>query len=318
MKPFGQERVFSSTAQMPKILRGGVVAIGNFDGVHLGHRAVLDSALAIARNNNIPAIVLTFEPHPVTWFRPQTPVFRLTPANQKIEILLDMGFDAVIAQQFDAAFASVTAGIFIRQILNTDLGAEHVVTGFNFHFGKDREGTPEFLEQAAKEVGFKVTQVQRITTEDGAKISSSRIRQFLEQGNVRSANALLGRNWQVAGTVVKGAQLGRTLGYPTANLKLPEEARLRLGIYAVWLIRADGSRHEAVASFGRRPTFDNGAPLLETFVFDFSDDLYGEENAIEFVDWIRSEEKFADVADLILQMDKDSLNAKKILSVDED
>jgi riboflavin kinase/FMN adenylyltransferase len=306
--------LFHSTGNLPPQLRGGVVVIGNFDGVHLGHRAVLGAALEISRRENIPALVLTFEPHPVTWFRPETPVFRLTPIEQKATLLRNLGFDAVVAQKFDAGFSGQSAGDFVETHLIANLGASHVVTGFNFHFGKNREGTPDFLDKCGAELGFSITRIDRVTADDGNRISSSRIRQCLEEGNVAEANALLGRTWQVSGTVVKGAQLGRTLGYPTANLKLPDETRLRHGIYAVRLIRADGIKHDAVASFGRRPTFDNGAPLLETFVFDFSDDLYGETITIEFAGWIRPEQKFDDVEALVRQMDKDSITARTLLA----
>ena len=269
-----------------------LVVIGNFDGVHLGHQAVLGDALDIARMENIPAVVLTFEPHPRTFFRPEAPVFRLTPPTLKSELLLSLGFDAVVSESFDADLAGLEAEKFVEVHLVKNLGATHVVTGFNFHFGKNRKGTPQLLEDMGRQNSFDVMSVERYVDAGGERVSSSRIRAALEDGDVVRANILLGRNWRVRGIVQKGAQLGRTLGYPTANIKLHPATTLRHGIYAVRLIRADGSVHDGVASFGRRPTFDNGAPLLETFVFDFSDDLYDEFISVELIGWIRAEEKF--------------------------
>jgi riboflavin kinase/FMN adenylyltransferase len=225
-----------------------------------------------------------------------------------------MGFDAVVIEAFNADLSGLEAEAFIAQHLVQNLGATHVVTGFNFHFGKDRKGTPQMLEAEGKRFGFNVTSVERQVDTAGERVSSSRIRVALEDGDVKRANQLLGRNWRVRGYVQKGAQLGRTLGYPTANIKLHPATTLRHGIYAVRFIRADGSVHKGVASFGKRPTFDNGAPLLETFIFDFSGDLYNEFISVELVDWIRAEEKFDDLNALIKQMDKDSAKAKDILS----
>ncbi|MCB1385131.1 MAG: bifunctional riboflavin kinase/FAD synthetase [Nitratireductor sp.] len=307
---------FGSTAALPAALRGGVVAVGNFDGVHLAHRAVLAAASDLAREAAIPALALTFEPHPRTFFRPQEPVFRLTGPRRKAELLLAAGMDGVVSEVFDAGLAGMTAEDFIRVHLVAHCGARHVVTGYDFHFGRNRSGSPELLRQAGGAAGFDVTLVEQFTDPDepGRIVSSSRIREALAGGDVAEANRLLARPFDVAGTVVAGARLGRTLGYPTANLRLPDEARLRHGIYAVRMRRADGSLHDGVASFGRRPTFDNGAPLLETFVFDFAGDLYGEAITIIFHGWIRPEEKFDSVEALVGQMDRDSAEARRILA----
>ncbi len=307
-------RVYFATADIPSSLKGGVVVIGNFDGVHLGHRAVLGDALSLAKATSTPAIVLTFEPHPRTFFRPETPVFRITPPHLKSDVLLAMGFDAVVIETFDSQLSNLEAETFIEQHLVNDLAASHVVTGFNFHFGKNRKGNPQMLEAEGKRLGFNVTSVERQVDTAGERVSSSRIRNALEDGNIKRANQLLGRNWRVRGQVQKGAQLGRTLGYPTANIKLHPATTLRHGIYAVRFIRADGSFHDGVASFGKRPTFDNGAPLLEIFIFDFTGDLYDEFISVELIDWIRAEEKFDSLEALISQMDKDSARAKAILA----
>ena len=306
----------ASSDSLPAGLKGGVVAIGNFDGVHLGHRAVLRQTLDIARANAVPALALTFEPHPRTFFRPQQPVFRLTDARRKAELLLDAGMDGVISEAFDRDLAELTPDDFVERQLLHGLGASHVIAGHDFHFGRNRAGTPELLKQQGDRHGFAVTLVDPFSdpVQPGEIVSSSRIRQALGEGDIATANRLLDRPYDVSGTVVEGAKLGRTLGYPTANLKLPEETGLRHGIYAVRLRRADGSLHDGVASFGRRPTFDNGAPLLETFVFDFSDDLYGEEIGILFHGWIRPEEKFDSAEALIVQMDRDSEAARAILA----
>ncbi len=308
------ERVYQSTSDLPERLQGGVIVIGNFDGVHSGHQAVLGDALAIAKKSGKPAIVLTFEPHPRTFFRPETPVFRITPPHLKSDLLLALGFDAVVSETFNADLASEEAETFIERHLVGDLKASHVVTGFNFHFGKNRRGDPQMLLEAGKKQGFAVTSVERYVDSGGERISSSRIRNALEDGDIARANRLLGRPWRVRGYVQKGAQLGRTLGYPTANIKLHPATTLRHGIYAVRFHRADGSVHDGVASFGRRPTFDNGAPLLETFVFDFSGNLYDEFIAVDLIGWIRPELKFDSAEALVAQMDKDSLEARNILA----
>ena len=307
---------YDSTAGLPASLKGGVVAIGNFDGVHLGHRAVLKQTLDIAHANSVPALALTFEPHPKTFFRPQKPVFRLTTAGEKAQLLLDAGMDGVVSLAFNADFAELTPQAFIETHLLQGLEASHVVAGHDFHFGKNRAGTPDLLERQGEEHGFGVTLIEPFEdpVQPGEVVSSSRIRKALDEGDIATANRLLDRPFDVSGIVVAGAKLGRTLGYPTANLKLPEQTQLRHGIYAVRLRRADGSLHDGVASYGRRPTFDYGAPLLETFVFDFSDDLYGEEITILFHGWIRPEAKFESAEALVEQMDKDSAAARAILA----
>ncbi|MGI9402032.1 MAG: bifunctional riboflavin kinase/FAD synthetase [Rhizobiaceae bacterium] len=298
---------------LPEHLKGGVVAIGNFDGVHLGHRAVLDRALAIAGREQAPSVVLTFEPHPRTLFRPDKPVFRLTPAPLKANIMRDLGFDAVVEQTFDHEFSQMFAADFVEKLLGESLGARHVVTGHDFHFGRGRQGTPKFLADHATSGGMEVTLVEPFLDDDGEIISSTRIRDALARGDIELANRLSGRSWFVRGSVVAGKQLGRTLGYPTANMLLPAEARLYQGIYAVRVRLANGGVHDGVASFGRRPTFDNGEILLETYLFDFSDDIYGMEIEVEFHKFLRSEEKFDSAEDLVAQMDRDCVDAKTVL-----
>lgn len=299
---------------LPDNLKGGVIAIGNFDGVHRGHQSVLNRALELAEARGVPALVLTFEPHPRTVFNPQKPVFRLTPAPMRARLLQAMGFQSVIEYPFDRDFAGRSAQDFIDSILIDWLGASEVVTGFDFHFGKGREGGPAFLMQAGKTRGFGVTLVDAFRDEGADVVSSSRIRGLLGQGAVVEAAGLLGYRFTVEAEVIKGKQLGRTLGYPTANMALAPEAELKPGIYAVRLRRADGSLRDGVASFGYRPTVtDNGAALLETFVFDFSGDLYGEICSVSFFGHLRDELKFDGLEALVVQMKRDEEEARALL-----
>ncbi|TPJ52262.1 MULTISPECIES: bifunctional riboflavin kinase/FAD synthetase [unclassified Mesorhizobium] len=305
----------SATAPLPADLRGGVVAIGNFDGVHRGHQAVLERALAEARRRGVPALVLTFEPHPRKIFRPEIPLFVLTPPPMKARLLSLLGFAALVEQPFTRDFASLSAEAFVTDVLERTLGITHAVTGFDFHFGKDRQGGPAYLMAAGERHGFGVTLVDAFRDESAEVVSSSRIRALLCEGAVAEAAGLLGYRFTVESEVVDGQKLGRTLGFPTANMRLPAEATLREGIYAVRFRRADGRLHDGVASFGRRPTVDDdGAPLLETFVFDFSGDLYGEICQVSFFGYLRSEVKFDGLDALVAQMKRDEAEARALLA----
>ncbi|NDW04008.1 bifunctional riboflavin kinase/FAD synthetase [Jiella pacifica] len=300
--------------QLPAELRGGVVAIGNFDGVHRGHQAVLGTARDIARAERRPLICLTFEPHPRTVFDPAHPVPRLTPAPIRARLLGALGFDAVVEQEFDKDFAGMEPEDFVRTVIVERLGAAHVVAGFDFHYGRKRGGTPQTLVSSGERSGFGVTLVPALQDAAGETISSSRIRALLEAGEAARAAEMLGYRWTIGGQVQDGQRLGRTLGYPTANILLMPETILKFGIYAVRLRRADGTLIDGVASFGRRPTFDNGAALFETFLFDFSGDLYGEAIVVSIFGFLRGEEKFDGAEALIAQMDRDSENARAMLS----
>ncbi|AVH40787.1 bifunctional riboflavin kinase/FAD synthetase [Agrobacterium tumefaciens] len=300
---------------LPEALRGGVIAIGNFDGVHRGHRAVLDRALELADARGVPALVLTFEPHPRSVFRPDTPVFRLTPAPLKARILEAIGFRSVIEYPFDREFSQRSAEEFVQSILVDWLHASAVVTGFDFHFGKGREGGPAFLMEAGKRHGFDVTLVDAFRDEGADVVSSSRIRSLLCEGDVAGSAGLLGYRFTVESEVIGGQKLGRTLGYPTANMALAPETELKAGIYAVRFRRPDGSIRDGVASFGYRPTVtENGAALLETFVFDFSGDLYGEVCSVSFFGHLRDELKFDGLDPLVAQIRRDEEEARAMLS----
>jgi riboflavin kinase/FMN adenylyltransferase len=301
--------------RLPATLRGGVAAIGNFDGVHRGHQAVLERALGEARASGSPAIALTFEPHPRSVIRPDIPLFRLTPAPMKAWILGALGFDAVVEVPFNRDFASLSAEEFVGRILDEGLGVSHVVTGVDFHFGKNRQGGPAFLMEAGRSHGFGVTLVDAFRDEGAHVVSSSRIRNLLAEGDVSGAAALLGYRYTVEAPVSKGRQLGRTLGYPTANMALPHDTGLAHGIYAVKFRRADGALHDGVASFGRRPTVEaEGTALLETFLFDFTGDLYGETCRVNFFAWLRGEEKFEGLDPLVAQMRRDEEEARAVLA----
>ena len=302
-------------AALPENYKNSVVAIGNFDGVHRGHQAVLEKALDIARSTGRPAIVYTFEPHPKSFFKPDTPVDRLTPAAEKARILELMRFDGVVEQHFDAKFAHLTAEEFVKHILCENFHASAVVTGSDFHFGSKRLGTPDYLADCGKKLGFAVVKVPPFCDENGQVISSSRIRALLADGKVEEAAGLLGYHYTVCSKVIHGAKLGRTLGFPTANMALPEETGLAFGIYAIRFRRSDGTLYDGVASFGKRPTVEgDGVPLLESFLFSFDGNLYDETASVSFYSYLRGEKKFDGLQPLIAQMNKDKEEAEAALS----
>jgi riboflavin kinase/FMN adenylyltransferase len=298
---------------VPATLTGGVVAVGSFDGMHAGHRVLLDRTRAEAERLGGPAVVLTFEPHPRTVLRPDTPVFRLTPLAAKARLLAALGIDGLVVAAFDRAFAAHTAQQFVEETLIGQLRLKGAVVGYNFHFGKGRAGSPAMLAEAGERAGFAVTVVEEVSEEGGETVSSTAIRGDLAAGEIGVANRRLGYRWFVIGKVIPGDRRGRELGFPTANLRLEADCRLRHGIYAVRLERADGTLLDGVASYGRRPTFDDGPPLLEVHAFDFAGDLYGETVTVSFVAWIRPEVKFASVPELVAAIGEDCAAAKALL-----
>jgi riboflavin kinase / FMN adenylyltransferase len=292
-------------------LHGAVIAMGNFDGVHRGHRAVIAAAEARARSLGKPAAVLTFEPHPRVFFHPGEPLFRLTDETAKLRLLASTGLDGAIVLTFDAALASLTADEFVERILVGHFGISGAVIGFNFHFGKNRTGSPDFLAAQGRKFGFSVDVVAPFEL-DGRPISSGPIRAALADGRLDDAASWLGFPWFVSGEVIHGDKRGRELGFPTANLSLDAACGLRHGVYAVRVAHG-GRRYGGVANFGRRPMFDTGAVLLEVFLFDFSGDLYGSEIDVAFIEWIREERMFDGTAALIDQMKEDSRLAREAL-----
>ncbi|HUG61686.1 MAG TPA: bifunctional riboflavin kinase/FAD synthetase [Methylomirabilota bacterium] len=290
---------------------GGVVAIGNFDGVHRGHQAVLMAASAAAAHMGVPCLVLTFEPHPRA-FLSGRPLFRLTSAPLKAALAAALGFDGTLVLDFDRTLAEESAEDFVRKMLVEKLDIRAAVTGYDFHFGKARLGTPDFLARQGALHGFSVTIVDAVT-EGPEAVSSTRIRRALSEGDVELAAQLLGWRYGVAGRVIKGDARGRELGYPTANMALDSATELAHGIYAVRFLAPDGVLRDGVASYGRRPTFGGGEPLLETFVFDFSGDLYDQTVLVSFYGFIRPEQRFDSVEALVARMDEDSIDARAIL-----
>lgn len=294
------------------IPKGAVVAMGNFDGVHLGHRAVIRAALEMAKRHGRPALAVTFEPHPRRFFSPNTPQFRLSDETAKLRLLAGAGLAGAVVMTFDKARAGTPAQDFIHHDLIGRLGISGIAVGYDFHFGKGRVGSPSLLASEAARLGIEVD-VQPHVDIDERPVSSSAIRMALAEGEISDATAMLDGPWFVTGEVIHGEKRGRDLGYPTANIKLDNNCGLKHGIYAVRVGRGD-QRFDGVASFGRRPTFDNGAPLLEVFLFDFTGDLYGAMLDVAFIAFIRDELKFTDVDALVRQMDDDSARARAALA----
>ena len=314
-RPRGQASDFAVCRDgepVPLELAGAVVAIGNFDGVHRGHRTLIERAMDLAAAAGRPSAVLTFEPHPRQFFTPDKPMFRLTPEPVKLAILAKLGLDGAFVRRFDRAFASTTAAEFVGGLLKRELGISGVIVGHDFHFGRGREGTPAVLASLCGEHGLTCDIIAPVA-QGGEPISSSAIRAALEEGDVAHANDLLGFRWFVDGEVRHGDKRGRTLGFPTANLS-PDQCGLRHGIYAVRIALGDGRVRDGIASFGRRPTFDNDAPLLEVHVFDFAGDLYGRRVQVEFVGWIRGEERFESAEALVARMEEDARQARELLA----
>jgi len=292
--------------------RGAVIAIGNFDGVHKGHKALIGQVRDIAAQLEKPSGVLAFEPHPRTFFAPQAPHFRLTSLEEKLRLLELQGLDLAVVVPFNAELAGLSADAFIAQVLVDQLGVSHVAVGDDFHFGKKRLGTASTLEAAGGSYGFGVTILDK-KGEGGAAFSSSRVRKALAAGDVGQAAHVLGHWWRIAGKVTHGAKLGTELGFPTANIELPAGTELGPGIYAVH-VHVAGTDYKGAAYYGRRPSVDNGAPRLEVFIFDFSGDLYESEIAVSFVARIRDDKRFESFDDLKAQIAKDCAAAREILT----
>jgi riboflavin kinase / FMN adenylyltransferase len=293
-------------------LHGAVVAIGNFDGVHRGHRAVIEAALSRGRALGRKVAALTFTPHPRAFFRPQDPLFRLSSDHNKLRLLAATGLDGAVVMTFDAALAGTSAQDFIERILVAQLGIGGAAIGFDFHFGQNRGGSPAFLREQGARLGFAVD-IAPPLEDEGRPVSSGAVRAALAEGKVVEARELLGAPWFVSAEVIHGDKRGRDLGFPTANLRLDPACGLKHGIYAV-RVGIGTDRYDGVASFGRRPMFDNGAPLLEVFLFDFNGDLYGRTIDVAFIGWIRTEQKFNGIDALKVQMAADVAQARAALA----
>jgi riboflavin kinase/FMN adenylyltransferase len=293
-------------------LNGGVLAIGNFEGVHRGHRAVIAAAIACAHGIGRPAAALTFEPHPRAYFNRDTAVFRLSDVATKLRLLAACNLDGAIVLDFDAALAGLDADEFVNRVLVEQFNVAGVAIGHDFHFGKGRAGTPDFLVAEGRRRGFSVDVVPPFELH-GQRVSSGLVRAALAAGRVDEAAELLGYPWFVTGEVVHGDKRGRELGYPTANIRLDPACALRHGVYAV-RVGVGGRLYDGVANFGRRPMFDTGAVLLEAYLFDFAGDLYGATVDVAFIGWIRPELTFDSLAELVRRMDDDSRQARAILA----
>lgn len=304
--------VLKSHTATPDALKGSALAIGNFDGVHRGHQAVLAAARDISLSQGRTCGAMTFEPHPRQFFQPDVPLFRLAPEPLKLRLLDACGLDFAVVLEFDAALASLSAQAFVEQVLVDGLGVAHVITGSDFHFGKGRAGTPAVLRDLGVQNGFGVTQVE--PQGDGRDVfSSTDARQALRAGDPQRAAEILGYRWRVAGEVVGGHKRGRWLEFPTANMVVPPGFDLHHGIYAV-RVWVGSERYGGAGYLGTRPSFDDGDPVIETFLFDFSGDLYGREIELEFVAFLRGDEKFDDADALKEQMTKDCAEAQRILN----
>lgn len=303
---------------LPPELEGASLAIGNFDGIHRGHIAVLDAA-AKAAGPDAPFGAIMFEPHPRSYFAPHIPHFRLTPPDLKRRVLGELGLDLMVMMNFNDRLAQMPAADFARDELGARLQPRRVVIGYDFRFGKGRQGTPELLKSEGAKAGFDVTVVEPVVSAGDpmeGKFSSSAIRRMLEAGDVEGAGRMLGRWWAVTGTVEPGDRRGREIGYPTANIQLPADQAPRLGIYAARAALADdwpGGMRPAVAYFGRRPTFAKDDIVLEVHLFDFDGDLYGKTLLVEFVSFIRPDEAFEGIEALTARMDDDAATARAIL-----
>jgi len=302
-----------ATDPMPEALRGAVIALGNFDGFHLGHQAVAGEAIAWARAEGRPAIVATFDPHPVRFFKPDAAPFRLTTLDQRQELFAKAGADAMLVFAFDAELASTTAEDFMAKLLVERLGAAGVVTGEDFTFGKGRGGNIELLKTRGAELGLSSRAVGPVL-EGGEVVSSSRIREALKSGDCETAARLLTRPFAIRGVVQHGDKVGRTIGFPTANLPLGNYLRPHYGIYAVSSQLADGTRLHGAANLGIRPSFDPPKELLEPHFFDWSGDLYGQEIEVAFHHFLRPEAKFDSLDALTQQMLVDCDQARKLLA----
>jgi riboflavin kinase/FMN adenylyltransferase len=306
------ERLDGSSA-VPERLRGGIIALGNFDGFHLGHQAVVGRAVERARAEGRPALVGTFDPHPIRHFVPDSAPFRLTTLDQRQRLFAEAGADAMVVFHFDTALAALTADAFIEQLLIDSIGITGAVTGEDFTFGKGRSGSVAGLRASGATRGFSVDTVAPVTLDD-APVSSSRIRALLQQGDPRGAARLLTRPFAIEGTVQHGDKLGRTIGYPTANLDMGHYVRPAYGIYAVRARLADGRMVDGAANLGIRPSFDPPKELLEPFFFDFSGDLYGQAIEVALIEYLRPEAKFDTLEALTTQMDADCARARQLLA----
>ena len=299
----------------PDLEAGSVVTIGAYDGLHLGHQQLLERVIHVAKDKGLTAVVMSFEPTPKEFFGAESPPARLMRFREKFEGLDACGIDLFYCPRFAASMRDIPAPDFIRRILVHGLNARYLVVGDDFHFARRREGTIQHLNAIAGLLEYDVEQVPSVVV-NGVRVSSTAIRDALGRGDMDVASKLLGRAYRMSGKIVKGDRVGRTLGYPTANVDLRRRQSAVMGIFAVRVHGLQGGPHDAVASVGSRPTFDGTKPILEVHIFDFDEDIYGEYIHVDFVAWLRSQVKFDVVEDLVAQMDVDADNARSALAAE--
>jgi riboflavin kinase/FMN adenylyltransferase len=301
---------------VPESLKGSIVALGNFDGFHLGHQAVVNRAIQRAFHERRPAIVATFDPHPVRFFKPDVPPFRLTTLDQRERLFAHAGADAMLVFEFDAALASMDAEEFVTDVLGQRIGAAGVVTGDDVSYGKGRGGDVALLRELGERHGLAAEAVAQVVL-DGERISSGRIREMLVAGEIGKATRMLSRDYAIEGAVQRGDARGREFGYPTANIALADYQRPKYGIYAVRVTLEDEREYPGVASLGVRPTFEPAQELLEAYLFGFDVDLYGRKIEVALHAYIREEVKFDSLDALAAQMREDEAAARRLLALAE-
>ena len=301
---------------VPDSLKGSILALGNFDGFHLGHQAVVGRAIQRGFHERRPVIVATFDPHPVRFFKPEVPPFRLTTLDQRQSLFAHAGADAMLVFEFGAALASMDAEEFVAEVLAREIGAAAVITGDDFSFGKGRSGDVALLRDLGDRHGVAAEAVPQVVL-DGERISSGRIREMLVAGEIGKATHMLSRDYAIEGVIQRGDARGRDLGYPTANIRLGDYQRPKYGIYAVRVRLEDEREHTGVASLGVRPTFQPPEELLEAHLFGFEGDLYGQIIEVALHGYIREERKFDDLEALKLQMREDEAAARRLLALPE-
>lgn len=304
-------KLHNNLSEIPQDARGSVCVIGNFDGLHLGHQALLRQAADIARAQNAPLSVLTFEPHPREFFQPEAEPFRLTLLPAKQRILGSLGVAHLFAAEFNAALAALTPAEFIEKILKNQLGVKHVLVGRDFAFGRGRAGNVDDLRKVA---GFGLTAIDPVTCHGEETYSSTRVRGLLRAGKLDEGAALLGRRWEIEMPVVHGDKRGRELGFPTANQQAGRYLRLPLGIYAVRAqVEGDTVWRDGVANFGIRPMFRITQPIFETYIFDYDTEIYGKNLRVQPVKFLRPEQEFRGLEALSEQIKQDCHAAAAVL-----
>ncbi|MGB5163898.1 MAG: bifunctional riboflavin kinase/FAD synthetase [Woeseiaceae bacterium] len=308
-------RLVRHLADMPfeRLADGCVATIGAYDGLHLGHEKLLSRVFAEATARNLPPVLMSFEPMPREFFAAKQPPARLMRFREKYEALQQRGIEIFYCPAFNSGMRAIAADAFIRQILVHGLNIRHLVIGDDFRFARNREGSLDELQRAGRALGFDVEKVPSVVVA-GVRVSSTAIREALLAGDMPAANTLLGRPYRMSGKIIRGKQLGRQLGYPTANVDLRRKQSAVAGIYAVRVSGLRAAPLDAVASVGTRPTFGDGKPLLEVHIFNFDEDIYGEYISVDFVQRLRSEEKYDSVDALVAQMHRDADNAKSVLA----